>query len=212
MNDAEITIVVVDDHPLLRRGLRATIESEADLRLVGEAADGRTALDLIRAAKPMIAIVDIGLPDRSGIEVARVLDAEGHDVRVIVLTREHEPEFFENALAVGAKGYVVKTSIESDLVNAIRAVAAGAHYTSPVMTSYLVRRRTSGSDGVEKLTQTERRVLRLIGELMTSKEIAEEMNISVRTVEKHRANISSKLCLHGSFELAKFARSHMSEL
>jgi DNA-binding NarL/FixJ family response regulator len=179
---------------------------------VGEAGDGRTALELIRLASPTVALLDIGMPGLSGIDVARAIEAEGHAVGVILLTIEDEPEFVDQALALGVRGYVLKSSVETDLVSAIRAVAAGSHYVSPAVTSHLVRRRVAGNHGLESLTRTERRVLRLIGELKTSKEIAEDLGISARTVEKHRANVSAKLDVHGSLALAKFALNHLSEL
>ncbi|MGH9840221.1 MAG: response regulator transcription factor [Blastocatellia bacterium] len=214
----EIRIVIADDHPLVRDGLRRAIEATANLNVVAEAGDGQTALDRILALKPDVAVLDIDMPVMSGFEVARALREKGIPTAIIFLTIHREEDFFNEALDLGVQGYVLKDSAASDIVTGIRAVADGQHFTSPAMTSYLVNRSRRaaefrrGKPTLNDLTPTERQVLRLIADYKTSKEIADELGVSHRTIETHRANISAKLELHGSHSLMKFALSHKSEL
>jgi DNA-binding NarL/FixJ family response regulator len=214
----EIKIVIADDHPLVRDGLRRAIEAAANLKVVAEAGDGQTALDRILALKPDVAVLDIDMPVMSGFDVARALREQGIPTAVIFLTIHREEDFFNEALDLGAQGYVLKDSAASDIVTGIKAVADGQHFTSPAMTSYLVNRsrRTAefrrSKPTLDDLTPTERQVLRLIADYKTSKEIADELGVSHRTIETHRANISAKLELRGSHSLMKFALSHKSEL
>lgn len=214
----EIKIVVADDHPLVRDGLRRAIEATAILKVVAEAGDGQTALDRILALKPDVALLDIDMPLMSGFDVARALREQGATTAIIFLTIHREEDFFNEALDLGAQGYVLKDSAASDIVTGIKAVAAGEHFTSPAMTSYLINRSRRASDfrrakpTLNDLTPTERQVLRLIADYKTSKEIADELGVSHRTIETHRANISTKLELRGSHSLMKFALSHKDEL
>jgi DNA-binding NarL/FixJ family response regulator len=214
----EIKIVVADDHPLVRDGLRRAIEAAANLKVVAEAGDGQTALDRILALKPDVAVLDIDMPVMSGFDVARALREQGIPTAIIFLTIHREEDFFNEALDLGAQGYVLKDSAASDIVTGIKAVADGQHFTSPAMTSYLINRSRRAAEfrrskpTLDDLTPTERQVLRLIADYKTSKEIADELGVSHRTIETHRANISAKLELRGSHSLMKFALSHKSEL
>jgi DNA-binding NarL/FixJ family response regulator len=214
----EIKIVIADDHPLVRDGLRRAIEATANFKVVAEAGDGQTALDRILALQPDVAVLDIDMPAMSGFDVARALREQGVTTAIIFLTIHREEDFFNEALDLGAQGYVLKDSAASDIVTGIKAVAAGEHFTSPAMTSYLVNRSRRAADfrrgkpTLNDLTPTERQVLRLIADYKTSKEIADELGVSHRTIETHRANISAKLELRGSHSLMKFALSHKSEL
>ena len=214
----EIRIVIADDHPLVRDGLRRAIEAQANFTVVAEAGDGPTALDRIQSLKPDVAVLDVDMPVMSGFDVARALREQGLAIAVIFLTIHREEDFFNEALDLGAKGYVLKDSAVSDIVTGINAVAAGEHFTSPAMTTYLVKRTRRASEfrrskpTVNDLTPTERRVLQLIADYKTSKEIADELGVSHRTIETHRANISTKLEIRGSHSLMKFALSHKSEL
>jgi DNA-binding NarL/FixJ family response regulator len=214
----EIKIVIADDHPLVRDGLRRAIEAAANLKVVAEAGDGQTALDRILALKPDVAVLDIDMPGMSGFDVARALREKGIPSAIIFLTIHREEDFFNEALDLGAQGYVLKDSAASDIVTGIKAVADGQHFTSPAMTSYLVNRSRRAAEfrrnkpTLDDLTPTERQVLRLIADYKTSKEIADELGVSHRTIETHRANISAKLELRGSHSLMKFALSHKSEL
>ncbi len=218
MMKTEIRIMIADDHPLVRDGLRRAIEATANLKVVAEAGDGQTALDRILSLKPDVAVLDIDMPAMSGFDVARALREKGIPTAIIFLTIHREEDFFNEALDLGAKGYVLKDSAASDIVTGIKAVADGQHFTSPVMTSYLVNRSRRaaefrrGKPTLNDLTPTERQVLRLIADYKTSKEIADELGVSHRTIETHRANISAKLELRGSHSLMKFALSHKAEL
>jgi DNA-binding NarL/FixJ family response regulator len=193
-------------------------EKEKDFRIVAEAADGRSALERVQALVPQIAILDVDMPKLDGIGVLRELVKQKSSVKVIFLTIHCEEEFFHQAVELGAVGYVLKDSALTDIVNSIRAVASGHHYTSPAMTSYLMVRRgraaalTRQKPSLEDLSPTERRILQLIAEYKTSSEIAKDLFISPRTVETHRANICNKLDLHGKHALMKFALSHRDEL
>ena len=214
----EIRIVIADDHPVFRRGLRQIIELERDLKIVGEAGDGEEALRMIRELGPEVALLDINMPGLKGFDVAREVRRSGLAARVIFLTMFDDERMFNEALNVGAKGYLLKDSAISDVVNCVRAVAAGQHYISPAISGYLVNRsaRRAAFDertpGLSELTPAERRILRLIAEHRTSREIAEELSISHRTVENHRHSICHKLGLHGSNALVRYALEHRHEL
>ena len=214
----EVRIVIADDHPLMRDGLRRAIEATANLKVVAEAGDGQTALDRIGSLNPDIAVLDIDMPLISGFDVARALREQGITTAIIFLTIHREEDFFNEALDLGAKGYVLKDSVSTDIVTGINAVASGEHFTSPAMTSYLVNRSRRATEfrlrkpTINDLTPTERRVLGLVADYKTTKEIADELGVSYRTIETHRANICAKLELRGSHSLMKFALSHKSEL
>jgi DNA-binding NarL/FixJ family response regulator len=211
----EITVVIADDHPIFRRGLREIIEEEAGLLVVGEAEDGGRALGLIRAIHPRVAVLDLDMPHKDGFAVARELSADRLDVGLIFLTLHDDERMFNAALDAGVKGYVLKDSASTEIVSAIRAVAAGRSYVTPVLTDYLLNRgRASAAQAsvVTALTPAERRVLKLVAEYKTSKEIADDLFISVRTVDRHRANIAAKLNLSGAHALLQFAVENRSAL
>ena len=214
----EIRIVMADDHPIVRQGLRQTIEADAGLKIVAEAGDGKTALSLIVQHHPAVAVLDIDMPEQDGFSVARAVRQQNLGVEIVFLTIHREEELFQAALDLGAKGYVLKDSAVTDIVAAIKAVAAGRPYISPQLSSYLLKRSQSVAalnarkPGLEDLTPTERRILKLIAEDKTSKQIAGELFISHRTVETHRTNISRKLELHGNLALVKFALEHKARL
>jgi DNA-binding NarL/FixJ family response regulator len=214
----ETKIVIADDHPIVRQGLRQTIEREADFKVVGEAGDGLTAIDLIKTSAPAVAILDIDMPKLDGFAVARAVKEQGLAVEIIFLTVHAEEDFFKEALSLGAKGYVLKDSAVTDIVGSIRAVLNGQYYSSPALTTYLVKGAGAPAPGQENesalksLTPTERRILHLIAEYRTSKEIAAELFVSPRTVETHRNNICNKLNLRGNHALMKFALAHKSHL
>lgn len=218
MAATEIRIVVADDHPIVRQGLRQTLEAERGFKVVAEAADGLTALDQIKSLKPEVAVLDIDMPELDGFGVVRALRDEKIDVEVVFLTIHRDEDFFNEAINLGARGYVLKDSALTDIVNCIRSVASGQHYVSPSLTSLLLNRHRRAASlsqqkpELEDLSPAERRVLKLIAEYKTSREISEELFISHRTVETHRTNISNKLNLHGSHALMRFALAHKSEL
>jgi DNA-binding NarL/FixJ family response regulator len=203
----ELRLLIADDHPLMRRGLRDAIAEDRQLTVVGEAANGTAAL----------AILDIDMPGLDGFGIVRVLLERKIATDIIFLTVHRDQRLFDEALRLGVKGYVLKDSAASDVLSAIRAVAAGEHYTSPALTSHLVRRRRgegalATAADLHSLTPTERRVLALLAEYKTSREIGDALHISCRTVQTHRANICSRLDLQGSHALMKFALDHKSEL
>jgi DNA-binding NarL/FixJ family response regulator len=215
---AEIRIVIADDHPIFRKGLRSVIETDPRLKIVAEAEDGEVALEQIQTLQPDIAILDMEMPIKSGFEVIQAIKEKKLPVAVIFLTMHKDERFFNAAFNRGAKGYVLKDSAATDIIAGIKAVAAGQNFITPQLSTYLLNRHARGTSlinekpGLNDLTPTERQVLRLIAANKTNKQIADELYISIRTVEKHRANISEKLELHGSHVLLSFALEHKSEL
>lgn len=213
-----IKVIIVDDHPLFRQGLRQVIEADSRFHLVGEAGDGDSGLRLIQEKKPAIAVLDVSLPKLSGLEVTRQVRSKKLPTSIIILTMYKEEETFNQALDLGGKGFVLKENAVEDIVNSLAKVAEGEHYLSPSISSYLVRRRNRADElaarkpGLDDLTKAERRILKLVGEKKTSREIAAELFISPRTVEAHRANISAKLELRGSHSLLQFALENRSVL
>lgn len=213
-----IRIVMADDHPVVRQGLRQMIETDARLKIVAEADDGRKALELIEHLRPEVALLDIDMPEIDGFTIARQIQERDLPVNTVFLTIHDEEELFHAAMDLGVKGYVLKDSAVTDIIASILAVAAGRAYISPSLSSYLINRSARASDlakkkpGLDSLTSMERRVLVLIAEEKTSREIGRELFISHRTVETHRTNICRKLDLHGSLALIRFATAHKSEL
>jgi DNA-binding NarL/FixJ family response regulator len=214
----EIKVVIADDHPIFRQGLRQIIETDPRLKVVGEAEDGEEALRLIRELSPDVAVLDVTMPMRDGFSVVRQLRDEHLAVGIIFLTMHSDEHFLNAALDLAVKGYVLKDSAIIEIINSIRAVAAGHSYVSPALSTHLINRGARSFELAEQkpalnqLTPTERRVLKMVAEGRTSREIAEEMRIGVRTVEHHRSNIATKLELKGSHALVKFAVKHQSEL
>lgn len=214
----EISIVIADDHPVFRQGLRQIIEMEHSLKVVGEARDGAAALSMIEELKPDVAVLDINMPNMKGFDVAREIRQQGLKVGIIFLTMYDDERMFNEALNVGALGYLLKDSAISDIAESVRAVASGQHFISPSISRYLINRASRSATLSEKtpslkdLTPSELRVLKLISEHQTSKEIAAQLFISYRTVENHRTNICQKLGIHGSNALIKFALEHKFDL
>lgn len=214
----KIKIVMADDHPIVRQGLRQMIELDHNLEIVAEAGDGKTALELIEKLQPDVAVLDIDMPEMDGFAVVREITRKKLRVAIVLLTMHSEAEIFQAALDLGVTGYVLKDSAAGDIVQGIKAVAANATFLSPALSAHLLNQRRRASELTEKqpglhdLSQSERRVLKLIAEEKTSREIGELLFISHRTVEAHRSNISKKLNLQGSLALVKFAAAHKAEL
>lgn len=214
----KIRVLIVDDHPLFRQGLRQVVESDSLFDLIGEVGDGKTALELIQEKKPDVAVLDVNLPGMSGLEVARELQRQRTSTLIIILTMYKEEETFNRALDVGVHGFVLKENAVDDIRNALLAVSRGEHYLSPSISGYLARRHTRSQQlaaqkpGLHDLTRAELRILKLISEKKTSRQIAAELFISIRTVEAHRANICTKLDLSGSHSLLQFALENRSSL
>ena len=216
--DNEIRVVIADDHPVVRRGLRQTIEADPRLKVVAEAGDGEAALAQIQELKPAIAVVDVDMPRLDGLGVAREIRKRRLPVEIVFLTIHGEEDLFHSAMDLGSKGYLLKDSALTEIVKALRTVAEGNYYVTPSLTAYLVHRRSSAQmfasekPGLANLTPTERRILGMVAEGKSSKSIAEELFIHYRTVENHRTNICQKLGLQGHNALFKFALQHKAEL
>ncbi len=214
----EITIILADDHPIVRKGLREVIEEDKRLRVVAEANNGREAVEAIEKFSPQVTILDIDMPVLNGFDTARRIKAEKLATEIIFLTMHRDEDLFNEAIDLGAKGFVLKESALIDIIECIKAVAASEHYASHALTKFLLNRSrravglTERQPTVKDLTPTQRRILKLIAENLTSKEIGEELFISPRTVEKHRQNICQKLDLQGNHSLFKFAVQHKSQL
>jgi DNA-binding NarL/FixJ family response regulator len=216
--ETRIRVLIADDHPVFRKGLRELIEEEDGLMVVSEAEDGVAAFDRMLQIDPDVAVLDIGMPKMNGFEVAEKVKTESLSVKIIFLTMYKERDAFNRALDLGVKGYLLKDSAATEIAESIKRVAAGELYISPAISSFLINRLAQADTlvathpGLQTLTPTENRILRLIAEKKTSKEIADEFCISPRTVDNHRANICQKLNLRGGNALLKFALEHKSEL
>jgi DNA-binding NarL/FixJ family response regulator len=205
-----IRVLLVDDHQMMREGLRALIEHEADVEIAGQAADGRTALDLVRTLSPDIVVMDVGMPHLNGIEATRQIQTHHPHVKVIALSTHADKRYVHHMLAAGAAGYVLKISAHQELLRAVRAVSRGTTYLSPEIAGSVVERSNNPQSGSEisaysTLGAREREVLQLVAEGRTSAETAREMHISIKTVETHRRNILQKLGLQGTAALTKYA-------
>jgi len=206
-----LTLIIVDDHPVFRSGLCHIIGAKPEYRLVGEAANGEAALALIEEKQPDIALLDIEMPLKNGLEVAKEVLKKELPTRLVVLTMYADEQIFNEAMDLGVAGYVLKENAVSDVMNCLKAVAQGQYYISPTISGYLVerskRRQTvlAALPALETLTPAEWRILRFVAGNKTSKEIASDLSISYKTVENHRANIAEKLQLHGNNALLRFA-------
>lgn len=212
----KIRIIIADDHPIFRSGLKCIIKDEENIQIIGEAADGKKALELILNEKPDIAVLDMSMPEKTGLQVLRELKDRESKAKVIFLTMFLEEDIFDEAMNLGIDGYVLKESAENDIVDCINQVAKNNYYISPLISNLFVKRRNKIEDlkrqspSLINLTPTERRILKLISQNKTSKEISEELFISSKTVDNHRTNISNKLNLHGTHSLLKFAIENRS--
>lgn len=213
-----IRIVIAEDHPFFRDGLRNALLGDQRWHIVAEAADGASALQSIQALKPDVAILDISLPEMDGCAVARRIRQVGVPVEIIFVTIHDDEDMFEEALDLDVKGYLLKDCTASELVRCVESVAAGQHYASPAMATFLsnkargLKSLTGKVAGLALLSPRERAILRRIAHDRTTKEIAQEMGIAPKTVDAHRSNICTKLDLHGNHVLRRFAIQHREEL
>lgn len=219
MNESdELTVLIADDHPVVRQGLRDALLSAPEFRVIGEAADGAEAWALIERLKPATAVLDIKMPKLDGLEVARLAQRHGLEVAMVVLTMYEEEELFNAAIDAGVMGYVLKENATAELVACLRSVASGKTFICPALSDLLLRRRSAAraivkrKPGLADLTEVERRILARIAEGDTSKDIADVLEISYRTIENHRYRIAEKLDLHGTNALMKFAFENKSRL
>jgi DNA-binding NarL/FixJ family response regulator len=216
--NSEIEIVIADDHPIFRRGLKAMIESETDLKIVAEADNGEAALEAISKYEPDIAVLDLDMPKMGGFEIAQRVQEKNLAVGIIFLTMHNNQSIFNTALDLGVKGYVLKDDSLPEIIDCIRTVLHGQNYMSrPLATMFTDRgnRLTEQFENrtkLQDLSGAEHRVLKLIAQDKTSRQIADELFISIRTVDRHRANMCEKLNLRGTNALLKFAVENRSDL
>jgi DNA-binding NarL/FixJ family response regulator len=213
-----IRVLLADDHPVFRKGLRAVLEESPFLEVVAEVDNGEAAIAAVQASRPDVAILDLDMPKRDGVEVARAIASMRLDVKVVLLTGHKNDALVQKVLDAGPLGFLLKDDAVIEIVECVRAVHAGRHFVSPQLSSTLVARRATAEalaaerTGLNSLTPTERRVLGLVAQGRTSREIADVLCVSVRTVEHHRANMSEKLGVSGSNALVKFAVANRSAL
>jgi two-component system response regulator NreC len=207
----KIRILLADDHKLMRSGLRLLIEQQPDLSVVGEAGDGREAVSMAKSLRPDVTVMDIGMPNLNGIEASHQITHSHPEIAVVMLSMHADESYVLRALKAGAKGYLLKDSAEADLIRAVRAVAGGKSFFSPVVSKVLLDdymrklKRSGAEDAYDLLTPREREILQLVAEGKSNKEVANLLNLSVYTVETHRSNIMQKLNLRGVPELILYA-------
>ncbi|MCA9739736.1 MAG: response regulator transcription factor [Gemmatimonadota bacterium] len=204
-----IRVLLADDHAMFRAGLKALLEAESGIQVVGEAADGDAAIDAVRSLRPDVVIMDLAMPGTSGLDATRRIAALGYGTRILVLTAHAEEEYLVPVIEAGASGYLTKTSADRTLVDALRVVARGEVYLPPRATTLLLKRYRAedqdGDGGLGALSAREREVLALTAEGFSSREIGERLFISPKTVDTYRARIMEKLGLNHRSELVRFA-------
>lgn len=207
-----ISTVVADDHGIVREGLRRLLESESDIKVVGEALDGREVLELVARAKPDVVVLDITMPKLGGLETLERLRSDYPDTKVILLSVHSDPPFIRSAIALGADGYVLKNGRASEIVTAIREVMKGGSFFSPAVAREIVEQLRAptpdSKDPFSILSNREREVLHLIAEGRSAKEVAVELSLSTKTVEAHRTSLMRKLGIRKATELVRYALRH----
>ncbi|MDP2920513.1 MAG: response regulator transcription factor [Dehalococcoidia bacterium] len=204
----KIRILIVDDHTVLRDGIRALLSVHDDIEIVGEASEGKEAIEKVRELNPDVVIMDIAMPGMDGLEATRRIRKKNRDVKILVLSQYDNREYILSCIKAGASGYLPKRALGSELVSAIRSVNRGDSFLYPTAATALIEdylNRPSGEDPYDRLTAREREILKLIAEGHTSREIAEMLYLSLKTVLGHRAKIMEKLDLHNRTELIKYA-------
>ncbi len=213
-----ITVLIADDHPIFRKGLCDVLSEDPAISVVAQVADGLAALQKARELKPQAVVLDLDMPQMNGLQVAKKISELKLPVAVVMLTMHKEEMIFNEAMNSGILGFLLKENAANDLLGCIHAVVGGESFISPSLSSFLLNRKTGAQKLLEekpeldKLTPAERRILKLIAEDLTSKEIAERLGISAHTVENHRAKICERLNLRGSHSLLKFAYDNKSRL
>ncbi len=206
----KIRLVVADDHAILRSGLRMLINAQIDMEVVGEAEDGIEAVQVIQKVNPDVAILDVTMPKSGGLDAIKEIVGRNRSIRILLLTMHEEPAYLRTALAAGAAGYVLKKSVDADLLSAIRAVHKGRTYVDSELAEVLVRDAFSrddreGSAPNNVLSERELQVLKLVAEGFSSREIAEQIYISTKTVETYRARFAEKLGLKSRAQIVRYA-------
>jgi len=205
-----IKVLLVDDHAIIREGLRSLLEKQPEMEVIADTDDGRKAIELVRELLPDIVIMDITMPGLNGIEATRQITAEFPDVKVIALSIHSKRRFVADMLSAGATGYILKECLFDELVQAIKAVAAGGRYLSPritdvVVSDYVKRLSATAYSPFEALKTREREVLQLVAEGKSTKQIALDLHVSTKTIEANRRQIMEKLNIHSVAELTKYA-------
>jgi two-component system response regulator NreC len=207
-----IKVLIADDHAIVRAGLRALIHSESEMELVGEATGGYETIELVEKNQPNVLVLDLSMPDLDGIAVTKRTAPQFPDLKILILTLHEDEALLRAALKAGASGYILKRAAETELISAIHAILRGDLYVDPSMVRKLLSDETPPaipqSKSIEALTPRETEVLKLIVQGYTNRQVGEELNISVRTAESHRSNLSDKLGLHSRVELVRYAREH----
>jgi len=216
VNGRELRVVVGDDDPVMRQSLRQGLEAAPEITVIGEAVDGRTAIELLGARQPDVAVLSIRLPGIDGFGVAREVRQRRVNVEMVFVAGQEDESLLDAALELGARGYVLKESVSTDVAAAVRAVAAGQYYVSPALTGRLALNQQE-SDArqvvrMKELTPAETRVMRLLADYRTTREIAEALFVSPLTVETHRRNICERLGIRGRNALVAFAVAHKQKL
>jgi len=207
----KLKIIIADDHPLLRQGLVFILNKNEDFKIVGQAADGQEALDLIRELKPDIAILDVQMPKLDGFDVAKIVLREKHTTKIIFLTMFKDPELIKKVVELGIKGFVLKENAINDIVNCIESVAGDKFFISPQVSDILFKQKDKKKKQEDDiLTPSEQKIVNLIAHGKGSKEIAEELFVSIKTIENHRSNICKKLGITGNSALLKYALKNIS--
>jgi DNA-binding NarL/FixJ family response regulator len=216
MRRRKIKVVIADDHPIFRSGLVSIFDQESDIEIVGEAANGKQALSLIATTEADVAILDVDMPEIDGIETARQLKESSSSVAVVFLTMHRDAAILRSMKVLNAKGYVLKDSALNEVVDCVRRVWSGRTFIGKGLEDLVFEAVTSDSSPMPaqlaKLTQTERQIVRLIGEYKTNKDISQELFVSPKTVETHRYNICLKLGITGPHALLAFAVEHQNYL
>ncbi|NOX19261.1 MAG: response regulator transcription factor [Chlorobi bacterium] len=217
MNE-KINVLIVDDHPLFRKGLKAELSSHANIIIAGEAGDAETTLKMVKEVKPEIIVLDINLPGKNGIEIAKEIKDFDKEIKIIFLTMYNEEDLFNAAFDAGASAYILKENAIEEALTAVTEVYNGGKYICSSMGNYLLGRQKKNAElalknpGIKELSEKEREILKLIAQGKTSKEIGERLFISYKTVENHRTRICGKLGIKGSFPLLKFAIENKSHI
>jgi DNA-binding NarL/FixJ family response regulator len=206
----KIRVLLVDDHAILREGIKALLEKQDNIEVVAEAADGREAISRVAQFRPDVVVLDISMPMMDGLESTRQMKRDNPDIKVLVLTMHDNEEYFFQLLRAGASGYVTKKSVSRELVSAIEAVYRGESFFCPSMAKFLLSDflrldKVVENTSQEELTPREREIVKLIAEGYTNQQIADLLHRSVKTIESHRSNILRKLGIHDSIELVKYA-------